>query len=151
MEAIQDGIQSMDSAMFKIKGWCITIAAAATGVAVNSGRSAFVLIGFAITLAFWFVDAYFKSIQRVYISRDLELGLALAGKDPIAVLNTPLNEGGLYVPDLARRFRRSGNSWLEILRVELKGTLKEAWKPVVGLLYLFVIAGLCIALLILEL
>ena len=90
MEAIQGGIQSMDSAMFKIKGWGITLAAAATGVAINSSRPAFLIIGLVSTLAFWFVDAYFKSIQRVYILRDLEVSRRLLGKDPITVLKTAL-------------------------------------------------------------
>jgi hypothetical protein len=150
MEAIQDGIQSMDSAMFKIKGWCITVAASATGVAITFSRPSFVFIGLWSTLAFWFVDAYFKSIQRIYIERDLELCRRLVGKDPSAVLNDR-PDTGVWVPDLARRFQRPANTRPKVLWMELTGTLQEAWKPVVGMLYLFVIAGLGIALLILEL
>ena len=151
LQAIQGGIQSMDSIMFKIKGWCITVAAAAIGLAINSNRPSLILVGIGITLAFWFVDAYFKAIQRVYIRRDIEIAKAFAGRDPIAVLSARLDEGGIWVPDLARRFQTPANSREQVYKLESKGTLDEATKPVVFLLYMPVALALIALYLVLKL
>ena len=151
LQAIQGGIQSMDSIMFKIKGWCITVAAAAVGLAINSKLPSLILVGVGITFAFWFMDAYFKAIQRVYIRRDIEISRAFAGKDPIIVLSGRLDAGGIWVPDLARRFQTPANGRGKVYKVESKRTLEEATKPVVFLLYMPVASGLIALYLVLEL
>ena len=65
MESIQQGIRALDTARFQIKGWAITLAAAAGGVAATSDHGTFATIGLAITLSFLVVDSYYKSIQRI--------------------------------------------------------------------------------------
>jgi hypothetical protein len=144
LDSIQQGIQAMDNSMFKIKGWSITLAAAAAGLAANERRPLIAVIGMVTAVCFWLLEGNYKALQRTYIVRDLAIEGALRGvDDPIAVLRNN-HAYSLKVPGLASSFLRNEPTYWAKRRAELARSWHEALKPIVFSLYLFIV--LCLAL-----
>lgn len=101
LQSIQAGIRGMDTIMFQIKGWCVTVAVATAGVALTSSHIELVAVGGAAVVGFWLVDAHYKSMQRIFIDRDDRIEEVLARQEPLAALAA----GQLHVPGLASSFR----------------------------------------------
>src|SRR5688572_5681293 len=70
LQSIQTGIRGIDTILFQIKGWCVTVTLAIAGIALTSERRALILLGLTSVLCFWIVDAQFKTSQRVHMKRD---------------------------------------------------------------------------------
>lgn len=73
MEISQDGIKTYNEAQFKVKSFAIPLLAGFLTFAMDKQRPIFLLSGIVIVILFWFQDAYFQSIQRVYMERAREI------------------------------------------------------------------------------
>jgi len=136
LQSIQAGIRGMDTIMFQIKGWCVTVAVATAGVALTSSHIELVAVGGAAVVGFWLVDAHYKSMQRIFIDRDDRIEEILAGQEPLAALAA----GELHVPGLASSFRNPGqSSFSQNLQNEFGLLWREAKIPLTFGLYLFIL------------
>lgn len=66
LEWIQAIINRLASNSFNIKAWCLTVAAAAYGIAVNRVDWRLSAIGLFVVAAFWFLDSYFLRQERLF-------------------------------------------------------------------------------------
>jgi hypothetical protein len=73
MDTSQNGIKTYNEAQFKVKSFAIPLLAGFLTFAMDENRPAFLLSGVVIVILFWFQDAYFQSIQRVYMDRAREI------------------------------------------------------------------------------
>lgn len=132
MQLIQQGIRAFDTAMFAIKGWCVTVVAAIAGFAVSKNKPLLLLISLLVCVVFWLLDSHYKSIQRTYIRRDLRLERVLRGRDVLAMLST----GELKIPGNASRFLTPRRGYRRKLAWEIGMTWREAKTPIMYNLYL---------------
>ncbi len=66
LEFIQVIITRMNTNSFQIKGWTITIVSALLALYANSSNVAYIFIGIAPTILFWFLDAYYLQQERKF-------------------------------------------------------------------------------------
>lgn len=67
LEFIQNVITRMASNSFAIKGWTVTLIAALMALSVASGtQKLFFLIAYVPLFAFWILDGYFLSLEKIY-------------------------------------------------------------------------------------
>ena len=66
LELIQNIITRMANNSFLLKGWNITILAALIGLNGNGLDGKTIFIGFVLTLAFWILDAYYLTQERIF-------------------------------------------------------------------------------------
>ena len=84
METVQGGIETYNRTIFAVKGLAMTLFTAfiafVSSLSAKPGWVIFLAMGI-ILLLFWVLDAIFKSIQMVYItrSRDIEAKLRESG------------------------------------------------------------------------
>jgi hypothetical protein len=69
IEIIQSKISSFDDLSFKIKGWAVTLWSAIIIWSYKNGGSDLLLIAVIVILSFWFLDAYYKTIQIQFRTR----------------------------------------------------------------------------------
>ena len=70
IDTINGSIRQMDAMTEKIKNWAIVTWAAATGATITTANlNRYIAFTAAIPLAFWFVDAWYRRIQRRFIWR----------------------------------------------------------------------------------
>ena len=66
LEFIQAVITRHATRSFLIKGWCTTVAAAFFGFAVQKDEPRFALLGTAVAVAFYLLDAYYLRQERLF-------------------------------------------------------------------------------------
>ena len=66
LELIQNIITRMANNSFLLKGWNITILAALIGLNGNGLDGKTIFISFVLTLAFWTLDAYYLTQERIF-------------------------------------------------------------------------------------
>lgn len=66
LELIQAVITRLATNSFFIKGWALTVAAAAFGFAVNRVDSRIAIAGCVVTIGFWILDAYYLRQERLF-------------------------------------------------------------------------------------
>jgi hypothetical protein len=137
LNALEGGIRGLDSIIFQINGWCVTVTLAVGGVALASGQSRLALLGVGAVLGFFLINCQFKTFQRAMIDRKEHIkddltttGLAewLRSKDKNKIVG-PIN------PILAKKLSGTssgGALWREARSVHTFG------------LYLFTAVGLII-------
>jgi hypothetical protein len=143
LNAVQSSIQSLDTIVFQIKGWCVTAALAIGGFAVSSHAPALTLVGLAAVLGFFLVNCQFKTIQRKFIRRNAALASELSSVGIMQVLKGAgtLEITGAAVPE----FRHTaGVPFGERVRSSFSEIGNEALLPNTFTLYLFLFA--CLAL-----
>lgn len=64
LEFIQSVITRMNTNSFQIKGWAITIVSASLALYASTENDYFVLVGIFPSLIFWFLDAYYLTLDR---------------------------------------------------------------------------------------
>jgi hypothetical protein len=104
----QSAMDSFDNRSFQIKSWSITVGAAAAGAAVTQGAPDLYALAAIAALAFWIIDALWKSFQVIWQKRGVELEDLLNG----AELRTYTG------PRIHQTFRREFKvlwSWLRII------------------------------------
>jgi hypothetical protein len=140
LNAVHSSIQSLDTIVFQIKGWCVTAALTIGGFAASSHKPALTLVGIAAVIGFFLINSQFKAIQRAFIKRNRELDLELRSVGIMQVLKGAgtLEIVGTAVPD----FSRPGVSYPEKVRSALSRILYEARLPNTFSLYLFLFACL---------
>lgn len=75
IETINASIRQMDDISKNVKQWAITLWTAAVGGAIaTEGLRRFLFLTAAIPLLFWFVDTWYRRIQRRFIWRSMEIG-----------------------------------------------------------------------------
>lgn len=129
LQSIQLGIRGIDTILFQIRGWCVTVTLAVAGLALTNKRPALLLLGVAAVVGFWVVDAQNKTNQRVHARRDREIQRALMGQSPLAALES----GELVVPGLASGWDRGG------FRSDLSALSHEARKPTIAGFYCLIV------------
>jgi hypothetical protein len=66
LEFLQSAISRMATNSFLFKGWAITLAAALSAAAATIPTRGVVGIAIASTVAFWWLDAFFLTLERGY-------------------------------------------------------------------------------------
>lgn len=78
IETINSTIRQMDAMSENIKNWAILTWAAATGATITTpDMNPYIAFTAAIPLAFWFVDAWYRRIQRRFIWRSSQISAFL--------------------------------------------------------------------------
>jgi len=62
-EQNQNALSRLDDIGFKLRTWAITICAIFAGIGFNNKIKEMFLIGVAVTIIFWIVDMYYKSLN----------------------------------------------------------------------------------------
>lgn len=135
LQSLQAGIRAQDENSRYIKGWCVTLVAALAAVSVSTFSKGPPVVALVGVLAFWFVDAHFKSIQRVYIDRDQEIEAALR----VSRVADAILSSRLPVPGLASRFKYPANvtTWRQGFSYEMSRTVRELREPLVFAFYIW--------------
>jgi hypothetical protein len=104
LNAIQSSIQSFETIVFQIKGWCVTVVLAVGGFAVSSRAPALTLIGMVAVIGFFLINCQFKAIQRKFIRRNAALADELSSVGIMQVLKGAgaLEITGAAVPEFRR-------------------------------------------------
>ena len=66
LEFIKNVITRMNTNSFKIKGMVITIVSALIAIYATTTNTAFIFLGIAPTLLFWFLDSYYLQQERKF-------------------------------------------------------------------------------------
>lgn len=81
MDMLQNGIRGYDSIVFTVKGWAITVFSAIILFAVDKQKPFLYLFCIASVLAFWLIDAFYKSTQNTLITRYKKIETFLQSSD----------------------------------------------------------------------
>lgn len=145
LQSIQTGIRSLDTTLFQIKGWCVTVVVAVAGFALSNNNAALLLIGFGAIMSFWLIDAHHKALQRVFIERNLLIENEFAKSDVsealnrMRVLGTSLAFVDAHELGELRRFKK-----------RISDVASEARRPLTFGIYLFLAALLVLQALIIT-
>lgn len=101
IEQHQQAIRTLDTIMFQIKGWAVTVGLASAGLTLTLQRSAIAVLAIFATVAFLAIDAQRKSVQRRSIDRCLEIERVLMSSSLVDALQP---QSGLVVPQLTHTF-----------------------------------------------
>lgn len=128
---LQDAIRAYDSLIFQVKGWAITIAGVAAGIAAAQERFVAVL-GVFSALGFWVIEAHFKLLQRQFIVRSVTVEAALRQRPLDAAF---ASEAFLTIPGISHELaQRNRPGWTrQSLYFE---HLRSAARPSIAALYL---------------
>jgi hypothetical protein len=66
LEFIQNVITRMNTNSFQIKGMAVTIVSALIAIYASTGNTAFIFLGIAPTVLFWFLDSYYLQQERKF-------------------------------------------------------------------------------------
>lgn len=67
LELVQNVVSRMATNSFSIKGWTVTLVAALMALsAATASEKLFFFITYVPTFAFWFLDSYFLSLEKIY-------------------------------------------------------------------------------------
>ena len=119
MEILQNGIRTYDSNLFTIKGWAITVFSAAIYFSLQARRPVYLVLSAASVLLFWMVDAVFKTVQRIYISRYNKIEQFLQSPQfAQAVAERSFKD--FIIPDVSGGFHlRTSKMWPAILQAAI--------------------------------
>jgi len=135
LDAIQKGIDTYNRAIFAVKGLAMTLFTTFIAFLGNKTGKPHLMVFIAmagVLLLFWVLDAMFKSIQVVYISRGLEIEQEIRKPGFYQRLDEP-DTGGPDFPGIEHAFA----SWKAKKGLPL---LAEFFKPTVLILYIVLIA-----------
>lgn len=105
---VQVSIREYDNRSFQIKSWSVTVVSASAGAALTQNTPALFGLGALAALAFWVVDALWKSFQVVWINRGTELEELLNGESSEVYSGPRIHES------FHKRFK-SPISWLQTI------------------------------------
>jgi hypothetical protein len=103
MDAVQSGIRTYGQVQFTIKGWAITLFSGFIFFAAKEKQPIFLGLCALAVILFWILDVVFKSIQKVYIDRAVEIETWLHGVK-FASDQDPLQ--GLTIPNIDTKFEQ---------------------------------------------
>ena len=142
LNGIQAAIRALDTIDFQIKGWCVTTALAIGGLAVAYKKPALLFVGTAAVIGFYLVNCQFKSIQRAFIRRNVNIDSELKKTGIMQFLNGGGSLEIVGTSTLEWHIRPPGSSWLARARDEITRVMFEARQPNTVSLYLFIAACL---------
>lgn len=142
MDMLQNSIRGYDSMLFTIKGWAITIFSGIVLFAVDKQKPVLYLFCIASVLAFWLIDAFYKSTQNLLIKRYRKIEILLQSPDfETVMINRTF--GNFQIPHFQE-------SWVDAQRPErLKLVIRAALQGHTYTLYVFLLI-LAIAMLLLS-
>ena len=73
LNALEGGIRGLDSIVFQVNGWCVTVSLAIGGVALASNHADLLIVGVVAVLGFFLINCQFKTFQRAMINRKNEI------------------------------------------------------------------------------
>jgi hypothetical protein len=126
MDAVQSGIRTYGQVQFTIKGWAITLFSGFIFFAAKEKQPVFLGLCAMAVILFWTLDAIFKSIQRVYIDRAVEIETWLHNVKFASDMD-PLK--GLSIPNIDTMFEQLSVS------AKLKNFLRAGLTTQLSLLY----------------
>ena len=88
LEFIQDVITRMNRNAFQLKGWCITVVAALSALAVNNGSFLLFFVAAIATIPFGLLDAYYLLMERQF--RGLYTDV-INGRSDVKIFSMPIN------------------------------------------------------------
>lgn len=88
LEFIQDVITRMNRNAFQLKGWCITVVAALSALAVNNGSFLLFFVAAIATIPFGLLDGYYLLMERQF--RGLYTDV-VNGCSDIKIFSMPIN------------------------------------------------------------
>jgi hypothetical protein len=140
---IQSGIRGLDTILFQIKGWCVTVSLAIGGFAAAQRRPALLVIGAGAIVGFYLVQCQFKLIQRAFINRNKTIDSKLRS---IGVMNFLKGQGDFeIIGTTPLEWISTGSSSFSIkIRDNLPSFWREARTPSAFSLYLFILVCLAV-------
>lgn len=147
---VQEKIAMYDNLSFKIKGWALTLWIGILGYAINQ-KSPFVTFGSVpVLLAFWFLDAYFKSYQQRSMARMgyIERFINASIEGPVANLAEAFEKrsfGSFVVPDPIGRQTCKVDEGFKAYYKGKTSFRRGLWIRNVRLLYLFLLGATAVA------
>lgn len=147
IETINTSIRQMDEICKNIKQWTITLWTAAVGGAiVTEDFRRFLILTAAIPALFWFVDTWYRRIQRYFIWRSREIGEFLNSDDfAMSVEQNKLTGFWLFDPAARRKMvARQVPSFPETEFERFIGWSEILWFRSVSILYIGLI-GMSVA------
>ena len=150
LNTVHSSIQSLDTIVFQIKGWCVTVVLAVGGIAVSSHAPALTLVGMVAVIGFFLLNCQFKTIQRKFIRRNAALAAEVGNLGIMQVLKGAgtLKITGAAVPEFSRT---TGLPFGEKIRSAFSELGYEARLANTFSLYLFLLACLSLEAIILFL
>jgi hypothetical protein len=105
IETINTSIRQMDEICKNIKQWAITLWTATVGGAIATEElRRYLILTAALPILFWFVDTWYRRIQRHFIWRSMEIGEFLNSDDfATSVSQDKLTGFWLFDPSARRR------------------------------------------------
>jgi hypothetical protein len=82
MDSVQKGIHTYGQLQFTIKGWAITLFSGFVIFALDKDMWVILVVGAAVVIFFWFLDASFKGLQKVYLDRAKKIERFLQKVEP---------------------------------------------------------------------
>ena len=150
IDEIHSTIATYDDLSFKIKGWSLTLWIGILGFALNQRSPLFSLMAIPVLVAFWMLDAYFKSYQQRSMARMGYIEKFINGKPNHAVGGLveafqKRSFGSFVVHDpIGRQTCRVDKEFKE--HFQKKTSLRRCfWNKNVRLLYLFLIGSSLLA------
>lgn len=147
---IQGTIAAYDDLSFKIKGWALTLWLGTLGYAIDQRSPLLILVSVPVLMAFWFLDANFKSYQQRSIARMgyIERFINESVRGPVGSLAEAFEKcsfGSFVVPDpighqtckVDERFKRHYKRKTSFRR--------SLWIRNIRLLYLFLLGSTAVA------
>jgi len=134
LDAIQKGIDTYNRTIFAVKGLAMTLFTAFIAYLGKEADKPHLMVFIAmagVLLLFWVLDAMFKSIQDVYISRGLKIEEEIRKPGFYQRLDDPIAEG-LDFPGIEHAFA----SWKAKKGSSIRA---EFLKPTVMILYIVLI------------
>lgn len=150
IDDIQSKIAMYDDLSFKIKGWALTLWIAILGYGINQRSPLLPLVSIPVLVAFWFLDAYFKSYQQRAMARMgyIERFINDSIEGPIGNLAKAFEErslGTFVVPDpIGRQTCKVDEGFRKYYKTKTSFR-RSLWIKNVRLLYLFLLGTTGIA------
>jgi hypothetical protein len=150
IDEIQNKIAAYDDLSFKIKGWALTLWIGMLGYAINQRSPFLTLVLVPVLIAFWFLDAHFKSYQQRSMARmgHIERFINESIKGPVGSLAEAFEKcsfGSFVVPDPIGRQTCKVDEGFKRHYKRKTSFRRNMWIRNIRLLYLFLLGSTAVA------
>lgn len=156
IDEIQGKIAAYDDLSFKIKGWALTLWIATLGFAINQRFPLLAILSVPVLIAFWFLDAHFKSYQQRsmarmgYIERFIN-GSINGSVENLAEAFEACSFGSFVIPDPIGRQTCKVDEGFKGHYVSKTSLRRSLWIRNIRLLYLFLLGSTAVAVILMYL
>jgi hypothetical protein len=101
---VDRNIARFDTIAFAVRGWAIALTTAVIGYSFSKEKPDFLLLAIAPILLLWALDALFKSFQRNFVFRSIEIENYLSSEQFQIDFGEDTQINSLVVPNTAGKF-----------------------------------------------